>query len=273
MAVDAVLAWACARALARHPRLNGTFAEERLRLQPQVHVGIGVAVGEELHVPVIRQAQAKDIAAIDRELAALVGKSQGGRLAAADIAGGTFTLTNLGMYPVEEFAAVLNAPQVAIAAAGRMAGRSRWPRTGASAPARRSSSRGASTTGRSTGRRGRPSWPKSGEFWKRSYEQDKARRRRTRRAPRRRSAQEMLRELGPERAAGMYRTMLVIRQFEERVKFLFLEGMMPGTIHQYQGQEACAVGVCAALRAATTSSPPRTARTGTPSPRACRWTP
>jgi len=46
---------------------------------------------------------------------------------------------------------------------------------------------------------------------------------------------------------GLYRAMLLIRKFEERVKFLFLEGVMPGTIHQCQGQEACAVGVCAAL--------------------------
>ncbi|MDD5708055.1 MAG: thiamine pyrophosphate-dependent enzyme, partial [Kiritimatiellae bacterium] len=46
----------------------------------------------------------------------------------------------------------------------------------------------------------------------------------------------------------LYRDMLRIRKFEERVKFLFLEGIMPGTIHQYQGEEACAVGVCAALR-------------------------
>jgi pyruvate dehydrogenase E2 component (dihydrolipoamide acetyltransferase) len=120
VAVDAVLAWACARALARHPRLNGTFAGERLRLEPQVDVGVAVAVGEELHVPVLRQAQRKDIAALDRELEALVEKARAGRLGAADISGGTFTLTNLGMYPVEEFAAVLNAPQVAIAAAGRI---------------------------------------------------------------------------------------------------------------------------------------------------------
>jgi pyruvate dehydrogenase E1 component alpha subunit len=48
---------------------------------------------------------------------------------------------------------------------------------------------------------------------------------------------------------GLYRQMVLIRQFEERVKYLFLEGVMPGTIHQYQGQEACAVGVCAALQA------------------------
>jgi len=51
----------------------------------------------------------------------------------------------------------------------------------------------------------------------------------------------------PKWMLGLYRQMVLIRQFEERVKFLFLEGVMPGTIHQYQGQEACAVGVCAAL--------------------------
>ena len=71
VAVDAVLVWACARALARHPRLNGVFREDRLVLQPQVNVGVAVAAGEELHVPVIRQAQSKDIAGIDRELAVL----------------------------------------------------------------------------------------------------------------------------------------------------------------------------------------------------------
>ena len=52
----------------------------------------------------------------------------------------------------------------------------------------------------------------------------------------------------PDFLLGLYRRMLLIRKFEERVKFLFLEGVMPGTIHQYHGQEACAVGVCAALQ-------------------------
>jgi len=56
-------------------------------------------------------------------------------------------------------------------------------------------------------------------------------------------------ETDPEFLLGLYRKMVLIRQFEERVKFLFLEGIMPGTIHQYQGQEAIAVGVCAALEA------------------------
>lgn len=120
VAVDAILVWACARALARHPRLNGTLREEKLRLETQVNAGVAVAAGEELHVPVVREAQRKDIAALDRELAQLAEKARSGRLAPADLCGGTFTLTNLGMYPVEEFAAVLNAPQVAIVAAGRI---------------------------------------------------------------------------------------------------------------------------------------------------------
>jgi pyruvate dehydrogenase E1 component alpha subunit len=54
-------------------------------------------------------------------------------------------------------------------------------------------------------------------------------------------------DYSPEFLLALYRKMVLIRRFEERVKFLFLEGVMPGTIHQYQGQEACAVGVCASL--------------------------
>jgi pyruvate dehydrogenase E2 component (dihydrolipoamide acetyltransferase) len=119
-AVDAILAWASARALSRHPRLNGTFRQDRLVLQPQVNVGVAVAAGEELHVPVINQAQAKDIRQIDRELGRLADRARAGELKAEDIAGGTVTITNLGMYPVEEFAAVLNAPQLCILAAGRI---------------------------------------------------------------------------------------------------------------------------------------------------------
>ncbi|MGC9066756.1 MAG: thiamine pyrophosphate-dependent dehydrogenase E1 component subunit alpha [Candidatus Ratteibacteria bacterium] len=58
----------------------------------------------------------------------------------------------------------------------------------------------------------------------------------------------MKREYSREQLLEFYRKMVLIREFEERVKFLFLEGIMPGTIHQYQGEEACAVGVCSALQ-------------------------
>lgn len=58
---------------------------------------------------------------------------------------------------------------------------------------------------------------------------------------------EALNKIGAQKALDMYKRMLGIRRFEERVRYLFLEGIMPGTIHQYDGQEACAVGVCSAL--------------------------
>ena len=58
---------------------------------------------------------------------------------------------------------------------------------------------------------------------------------------------ETLKEIGRERSMEIYKKMLGIRRFEERIRYLFLEGIMPGTIHQYDGQEACAVGVCEAL--------------------------
>jgi pyruvate dehydrogenase E1 component alpha subunit len=57
----------------------------------------------------------------------------------------------------------------------------------------------------------------------------------------------ILKDLEPDKALAMYRSMRLIREFEEQIRFLFLEGKMPGTVHQYIGQEACAVGVCAAL--------------------------
>ena len=55
---------------------------------------------------------------------------------------------------------------------------------------------------------------------------------------------EILAEIGKDKAVGMLQRMIEIREFEERIRLLFLEGKMPGTIHQYIGQEACAVGVC-----------------------------
>lgn len=58
---------------------------------------------------------------------------------------------------------------------------------------------------------------------------------------------DVIREIGAERAIRLYTTMVEIREFEEKLRFLFLEGNMPGTVHQYIGQEACAAGVCAAL--------------------------
>ena len=75
------------------------------------------------------------------------------------------------------------------------------------------------------------------------------------------------RALEPVVLLDLYRTMCLIRRFEDRVYHLFLDGEIPGTLHQYQGQEAVAAGVCSVLRP-TTGSPRRTGRMGTRWPRA-----
>jgi pyruvate dehydrogenase E2 component (dihydrolipoamide acetyltransferase) len=123
VSIDALLASACARALARHPTLNAAFRDDGLHPNPRVHVGVAVSAGAELYVPVIRDADRRDVREIDRELRFLAAKARSGRLAPEEERGGTFTLTNLGMYPVEEFGAIINPPQVAILAFARIAGR------------------------------------------------------------------------------------------------------------------------------------------------------
>jgi pyruvate dehydrogenase E2 component (dihydrolipoamide acetyltransferase) len=120
VSIDALLASASARALARHPGVNSFFKEERLHPNPGIHVGVAVSAGPELCVPVIQDTDRRDVREIDRELRFLAAKARSGRLEAREERGGTFTLTNLGMYPVEEFGAIINPPQVAILAFGRI---------------------------------------------------------------------------------------------------------------------------------------------------------
>jgi pyruvate dehydrogenase E2 component (dihydrolipoamide acetyltransferase) len=120
VSIDALLASACARALARHPGVNSFFRDDGLQPNPGVHLGVAVSAGPELYVPVIRDADRRDVREIDRELRFLAAKARSGRLEAREERGGTFTLTNLGMYPVEEFGAIINPPQVAILAFGRI---------------------------------------------------------------------------------------------------------------------------------------------------------
>lgn len=118
--INALLVWACARALRRFPKLNGSLRGDRVVAGPGIHIGLAVAAGEELYVPVVRDADGKDIRQIDRELSWVVAKAQKGRLEPQDVAGGTFTVTNLGMYPIDEFCAIINPPQLGILAVGRI---------------------------------------------------------------------------------------------------------------------------------------------------------
>ena len=110
-------------ALREHPRLNAAWANGGIRLNQEINIGIAVAVEEGLIVPVIRNADSASISEIASQRQDLVGRAQNRKLRPADISDGTFTLSNLGMYYVDAFSAIVNPPQAAILALGRIAER------------------------------------------------------------------------------------------------------------------------------------------------------
>jgi pyruvate dehydrogenase E2 component (dihydrolipoamide acetyltransferase) len=116
--VNDVLVKLAAVALSRHTPVNATFTGEEIQRHPAPHVGIAVAAPQGLVVPVIRDAGRLTVQEIARARADLVGRARDNKLTFADLEGGTFTISNLGMFGVEQFTAVLNPPQVAILAVG-----------------------------------------------------------------------------------------------------------------------------------------------------------
>jgi pyruvate dehydrogenase E2 component (dihydrolipoyllysine-residue acetyltransferase) len=116
--VTDVLTKVCAIALMRHPAVNATFAGDAIELHPAANVGLAVATDRGLVVPVIPGAESRTVAEIAGVRADLVARSRDGKLTTVDLEGGTFTISNLGMYGVEQFIAVLNPPQAAILAVG-----------------------------------------------------------------------------------------------------------------------------------------------------------
>jgi pyruvate dehydrogenase E2 component (dihydrolipoamide acetyltransferase) len=108
----------CASALLRHPAVNAHYNGEVIELHPTANVGIAVAIPNGLVVPVIRSAERLTVAQIANARAELVERARSGKLQQGDLDGGTFTISNLGMFGIERFIAVLNPPQVAILAVG-----------------------------------------------------------------------------------------------------------------------------------------------------------
>jgi pyruvate dehydrogenase E2 component (dihydrolipoamide acetyltransferase) len=107
-----------ASALMRHREVNALFAGDAIELHPSANIGIAVATDRGLLVPVIPGCETKTVAEIAAARADIVGRAREGKLQAADLEGGTFTISNLGMFGVEQFVAVLNPPQAAILAVG-----------------------------------------------------------------------------------------------------------------------------------------------------------
>jgi pyruvate dehydrogenase E2 component (dihydrolipoamide acetyltransferase) len=113
-----VLTKACAMALLRHRDRNAHFAGTEVHIFPTANIGIAVAVPHGLVVPVIRNCERKSIAELAAARADLVERTRAGKLAQGDLEDGTFTISNLGMYGVDRFVAVLNPPQAGILAVG-----------------------------------------------------------------------------------------------------------------------------------------------------------
>jgi pyruvate dehydrogenase E2 component (dihydrolipoamide acetyltransferase) len=116
--VTDLLAKASASALLRHPEVNAQYTDDAILRFPTANIGIAVATPQGLVVPVIRSAERLGLGQIAAVRADLVGRAREGKLRREDLEEGTFTISNLGMYRVESFTAVLNPPQAAIVAVG-----------------------------------------------------------------------------------------------------------------------------------------------------------
>jgi len=116
--VTALIVKAVAWALKRHPWLNSTLRDDEIHLLPEINIGVAVALDDGLIVPVVRGADRKGVAEIAAEVRDLTIRAREGRLTPTDVSGGTFTISNLGPFGVEQFTAIINPPQVAILALG-----------------------------------------------------------------------------------------------------------------------------------------------------------
>jgi pyruvate dehydrogenase E2 component (dihydrolipoamide acetyltransferase) len=109
---------ACALALLKHPKVNSSWLGDRIRYNQHVHIGVAVAVEEGLLVPVIRFADSKGLTQIASEVKELSGRARNKQLQPKDWEGNTFTISNLGMFGIEEFTAIINPPDACILAVG-----------------------------------------------------------------------------------------------------------------------------------------------------------
>ena len=107
-----------AKALKKHPAVNSAWMGDFVRTHYDVHIGVAVAVEDGLLVPVVRHADAKGLAEISSEVRSFAQKAKDKKLQPSDWSGNTFTISNLGMFGIEEFTAIINPPDAAILAVG-----------------------------------------------------------------------------------------------------------------------------------------------------------
>lgn len=109
---------ACAASLRQHPTINSSWMGDFIRQNQDVNIGVAVAVPDGLLVPVIRHADMKSLSQINTEVKTLAGKAKNRKLQPQEMDGNTFTISNLGMFGIEEFTAIINPPDACILAVG-----------------------------------------------------------------------------------------------------------------------------------------------------------
>lgn len=120
LSITAILIKVVASALREHPRANASFDNRRIKLHQHINVGVAVGTDKGLIVPVIKKADQKSLEQITGELKAFSIKAQKMHFSAEDLFGGTFTISNLGMYEIDRFNAIINPPESAILAVGQI---------------------------------------------------------------------------------------------------------------------------------------------------------
>lgn len=109
---------ACAVALRKHPMINSSWMGDKIRVHEDINIGVAVAVADGLLVPVINNADIKSLSYINQEVKALAAKAKDKKLQPQEMQGNTFTISNLGMFDIEEFTAIINPPDACILAVG-----------------------------------------------------------------------------------------------------------------------------------------------------------
>jgi len=115
-----ILIKAAATALRLNPLINSSFTEEKIILKQHINIGLAVALEDGLIVPVIKDADKKGLAFIAKETEELIQKAKSKKLLPDEYQGGTFTITNMGMFDIESFCAIINQPETAILAVGKI---------------------------------------------------------------------------------------------------------------------------------------------------------
>jgi len=109
---------ACAKALPRFPMVNASWGGDKITTHREVHLGVAVSIADGLITPVVRHADRKSVLEISREVKDLAGRAREKKLRPEEFLGSTFTVSNLGMFEVSEFTAIINPPEAAILAVG-----------------------------------------------------------------------------------------------------------------------------------------------------------